>query len=158
MRARYYSPYLCRFVSEDPAGFSGGMNFYAYADGNPVSFLDPFGFGAMEPTSGFWQRTIVATLGAFEEADYGTMLQERARQNAPKPLIVFRPDGSIDEFRSQGVPLGLQSSPAGDVLLGSVGMAGMTRGALRSGAANSEMAARFKYANHRLAARNNFLI
>lgn len=46
MRARYYGPYQCRFVSEDPIGFSGGMNFYAHADGNPVSFLDPFGFGA----------------------------------------------------------------------------------------------------------------
>ena len=46
MRARYYNPYLCRFVSEDPMGFSGGMNFYAYANGNPVSLLDPFGFGA----------------------------------------------------------------------------------------------------------------
>lgn len=58
MRARYYSPYLCRFVSEDPAGFAGGMNFYAYADGNPVSFLDPFGFGKTEPSSGFWQQYI----------------------------------------------------------------------------------------------------
>ena len=43
MRARYYNPYLCRFLNPDPAGFSGGMNFYAYANGNPVSYLDPFG-------------------------------------------------------------------------------------------------------------------
>ena len=43
MRARYYSPYLCRFLNPDPSGFSGGLNFYAYANGNPVSYLDPFG-------------------------------------------------------------------------------------------------------------------
>jgi len=43
MRARYYNPYLCRFLNADPSGFSGGLNFYAYANGNPVSYLDPFG-------------------------------------------------------------------------------------------------------------------
>jgi RHS repeat-associated protein len=47
MRARYYNPYLCRFINADPAGFAGGLNFYAYADGNPVSLIDPFGLGAM---------------------------------------------------------------------------------------------------------------
>lgn len=46
MRARYYNPYLCRFVSADPAGFAGGLNHYAYANGNPVSLLDPFGLNA----------------------------------------------------------------------------------------------------------------
>jgi RHS repeat-associated protein len=43
MRARYYNPYICRFLNPDPAGFAGGLNWYAYADGNPVSFVDPFG-------------------------------------------------------------------------------------------------------------------
>ena len=43
MRARYYSPYLCRFLNADPIGFSGGSNWFAYADGNPISLNDPFG-------------------------------------------------------------------------------------------------------------------
>lgn len=43
MRARYYSPYLMRFLNTDPIGFSGGMNWFAYADGNPISLSDPFG-------------------------------------------------------------------------------------------------------------------
>ena len=43
MRARYYSPYLMRFLSADPSGFSGGSNWFAYADGNPISNTDPFG-------------------------------------------------------------------------------------------------------------------
>lgn len=46
MRARYYNPYLCRFLNPDPAGFAGGLNWYAYADGNPVSFVDPYGLWA----------------------------------------------------------------------------------------------------------------
>jgi RHS repeat-associated protein len=43
MRARYYNPYICRFINPDPAGFAGGLNWYSYADGNPVSIVDPFG-------------------------------------------------------------------------------------------------------------------
>jgi RHS repeat-associated protein len=42
-RARYYSPRYGRFVSGDPMGFGGGVNVYAYAGDNPVSFRDPFG-------------------------------------------------------------------------------------------------------------------
>ena len=43
-RARYYSPNLQRFVSEDPIGLKGGdVNFYAYAHQNPVNLIDPFG-------------------------------------------------------------------------------------------------------------------
>jgi RHS repeat-associated protein len=42
-RARYYSPQLGRFVSEDPLGLGGGNNVYAYAMGDPVSNNDPLG-------------------------------------------------------------------------------------------------------------------
>ena len=34
-RARYYDPSNGRFISEDPIGFSGGVNFYTYVDGRP---------------------------------------------------------------------------------------------------------------------------
>ena len=36
---------LCRFIDPDPSGFAGGLNFFTYANGNPVSYLDPFGLG-----------------------------------------------------------------------------------------------------------------
>jgi RHS repeat-associated protein len=43
-RARYYSPLLGKFISQDPLGFAGsGPNFYAYAGNDPVDFRDPFG-------------------------------------------------------------------------------------------------------------------
>ncbi len=43
-RARYYSPNLQRFISEDPLGFGGGgVNLYEYVSGDPVSRIDPSG-------------------------------------------------------------------------------------------------------------------
>jgi RHS repeat-associated protein len=54
MRARYYSPYLCRFLNADPSGFAGGLNFYAYAGGNPVSYLDPFGLNQQSTGDIIW--------------------------------------------------------------------------------------------------------
>jgi len=42
-RARYYSPVFGRFMSEDPIGFMGGINRYAYANEDPVNNGDPFG-------------------------------------------------------------------------------------------------------------------
>lgn len=52
MRARYYNPYLCRFVNSDPSGFAAGLNWYCYAGGNPISLIDPFGLCAQQ--EGFW--------------------------------------------------------------------------------------------------------
>ena len=52
MRARYYSPYLMRFLSADPIGFSGGLNWFAYADGSPMSSLDPLGLDAWTTVTG----------------------------------------------------------------------------------------------------------
>jgi len=44
-RARYYDQVSGRFLSEDPVRYSGGINFYAYAKNNPISFNDPYGWG-----------------------------------------------------------------------------------------------------------------
>jgi len=42
-RARYYNPLLGRFISEDPIGFRGGTNKYAYVGDNGVNGIDPTG-------------------------------------------------------------------------------------------------------------------
>jgi RHS repeat-associated protein len=42
-RARYYSPGLGRFVSEDPLRFYGGYNLYAYVNDSPIDYVDPLG-------------------------------------------------------------------------------------------------------------------
>lgn len=43
-RARYYSPELQRFISEDPLRLkSGDINFFVYVKNNPIKFTDPKG-------------------------------------------------------------------------------------------------------------------
>jgi RHS repeat-associated protein len=49
MRARYYNPYICRFLNPDPSEFNAGLNFYAFCNDNPISNEDPFG---LEPGYG----------------------------------------------------------------------------------------------------------
>jgi RHS repeat-associated protein len=43
VRARWYDPYLGRFLNEDPIGLAGGINLYAYAANDPVNQSDPSG-------------------------------------------------------------------------------------------------------------------
>lgn len=43
MRNRWYDPPTGRFLSEDPAGLTGGVNQYAYAADDPVNNNDPTG-------------------------------------------------------------------------------------------------------------------
>ncbi|TVP77777.1 MAG: hypothetical protein EA353_09630 [Puniceicoccaceae bacterium] len=69
MRARYYSTELRRFINADPIGFDGGMNWYAYAGGNPISFIDPTGFS---PWSGYWGEVGQVFLG-YGDAAVGTV-------------------------------------------------------------------------------------
>jgi RHS repeat-associated protein len=61
MRARYYNPYICRFINADPSRFEGGLNFYTFANNNPILETDPSGLfgniisglGGSWPSSGY---------------------------------------------------------------------------------------------------------
>jgi RHS repeat-associated protein len=44
-RARYYNPYIGRFLQTDPAG--DGMNGYAYCQNSPINAVDPLGLRAL---------------------------------------------------------------------------------------------------------------
>ncbi|HTD25005.1 MAG TPA: RHS repeat-associated core domain-containing protein [Terriglobales bacterium] len=60
LHARYYSPALGRFISQDPIGLAGGINVYAYASDDPIDFIDPFGLKACLD---FWQKVFVVGHG-----------------------------------------------------------------------------------------------
>ena len=65
MRARYYSPELRRFINADilhgEISDSTSLNRYSYVNGNPVSFVDPFG---LSPQRG--EHLAEATISAME--------------------------------------------------------------------------------------------
>jgi RHS repeat-associated protein len=42
-KARFYSPYLGRFLQADPIGYGDGLNRYGYVGNDPINFIDPSG-------------------------------------------------------------------------------------------------------------------
>ena len=65
-RHRVYSATLNRFLSPDPLGLAGGLNLYAYGEGNPLMYIDPLGLCAKN----------VSMSGGFGQymSDFGQML------------------------------------------------------------------------------------
>jgi RHS repeat-associated protein len=68
VRARYYDPNSHRFTQEDPIGFAGGANVYAYGDGNPTNGRDLDGLSKDPDLTGRdpgddWFRACMGTTG-----------------------------------------------------------------------------------------------
>jgi RHS repeat-associated protein len=53
-RNRYYDPSTGRFTQEDPIGLAGGLNLYGFANGDPVSYSDPYGLCPGIPRTDQW--------------------------------------------------------------------------------------------------------
>ncbi|WP_036288262.1 RHS repeat-associated core domain-containing protein [Methylosinus sp. PW1] len=49
--ARLYHPVLGRFVQNDPIGYAGGYNLYAYVGNDPLNFTDPDGLVKDHPAA-----------------------------------------------------------------------------------------------------------
>lgn len=62
VRARWYDPFLGRFMSEDPIGLAGGINNYAYALNDPVNLRDPSGLSPCPPEY-FWCGSTIGLPG-----------------------------------------------------------------------------------------------
>src|SRR5215471_21318687 len=63
-RARYYDSRAGRFISEDPANFNGGINFYTYVGGNALRYRDPFGLSPSSVALSFVGGVASGAVGA----------------------------------------------------------------------------------------------
>ena len=102
-RARYYSPTMGRFISEDPMGFGGGQNnFYAYVGDNPLIHRDP---------SGLW----VINIGISGTVGFGWGLTGGAG-------IVFDSSGNVGTYAYGGDGFAYGASAGvGGSFMGSLG-------------------------------------
>ncbi len=50
---RFYSPSLGRFFNQDPLEEGGGINLYAFVNGDPTNLLDPFGLSPCYDNYGY---------------------------------------------------------------------------------------------------------
>jgi RHS repeat-associated protein len=106
-RARYYSPQLGRFISEDPIGIGGGSNFYTYVRGNPIALRDPLGL---------WSLTVGGYAGLGSEitvgVDHGHWFYSQRVGIGFGGGVTWDPDG--------GVPGGTDGTCHGIVLASSI--------------------------------------
>ena len=95
MRARYYSPAMRRFVNADiiPGNISKAvtLNRYAFADANPVMFVDPLGLSVWS----WFKKNIVdpvvdgVTTAGNAIADGATTVVKWVNNNIAQPIIEF---------------------------------------------------------------------
>lgn len=63
---RYFDPSTSRYLTPDPTGQFGGMNVYAFANGDPINFVDPLGLQAIPPDYDDVDRLRVLLQGAID--------------------------------------------------------------------------------------------
>lgn len=96
-RNRYYSPTLQRFISQDPLGFLGGINFYSYVENDPVNFIDPFGLDKKKRT------------GTKHTDDFG----QGSGSNAGKAGVIMIIGAAIAAVAGTGAGAGAAGTAAG---------------------------------------------
>jgi RHS repeat-associated protein len=105
-RARYYSPLMGRFISQDPAGFQGsGANLYWYANGNPVDFTDPSGESSCD-VIGDWSG------GGSETSSKSKWNWKKVREEAFKSAVA---SGAVGFIVGAGLPGGLLAAGWGAI-------------------------------------------
>jgi RHS repeat-associated protein len=97
-RARYYDPQSGRFITEDPIGFNGGLNFYPYTRNSPVNLVDPS--GRVIVVVGDITTWITATLYLNGSSSAASILNEL--QNAPEIYTINISDSYLHDEAVDG--------------------------------------------------------
>lgn len=69
---RYYDPAVGRYLTPDPIGLEGGINLYAYAQNNPLNWIDPWGLAALSYSFSSIGVDIIIPLYDTEKGFFGS--------------------------------------------------------------------------------------
>ncbi|MGX1187885.1 insecticidal toxin complex protein TccC [Pseudomonas sp. F-14 TE3623] len=84
--ARYYAPWLQRWVSADPAGDVDGLNLYRFVGNNPLSYVDPDG-SQKEKREIVDYSKFITVLGGYAATTLDQMHNVAHQQNIGKELL-----------------------------------------------------------------------
>ena len=90
--ARYYAPWLGRWVSCDPAGLDDGVNVYLYAHANPLVLIDPSGMGSV----------MGATEGEIPKLTGPDPTPPPAKPRTNTPPTITTPTVQVSDFEEGG--------------------------------------------------------
>jgi RHS repeat-associated protein len=96
--ARYYAPWLARWVSCDPAGRVDGLNIYQYARLSPLNFSDPSGMGAEEKKLGDKGEQLFASVLDLLNKRYRSQVRFADGESIIDIVLELRKQGKADQL------------------------------------------------------------
>ena len=132
-RYRHYDPETGRYLSPEPLGLLGGLRPFAYAEGNPINFVDPDGLAGMTATASGGGVSVTrgsagteGNRGADELDDLHPAVQaallppgqsmESARNGMRHPAACAEPRAVSDFLKANKVPPDASPEEVGRVL------------------------------------------
>jgi len=97
-RARYYNPYIGRFLQTDPVGYGGGINWYAYCGNNPLNFMDPSGLRKVTDEELGYLYKIRDSLSELVEKGYGSDVEALAYLSDCVVVYSGSESGDVDDY------------------------------------------------------------
>jgi RHS repeat-associated protein len=128
--ARYYVPWLGRWVACDPAGLGDGTDLYAYVQDNPVRYWDPTGKNTFLDLAQFIRNQSGFEQGALTPPTYqsssGSPFGTAAHGNATSVIQQMEDIGFVNANRVVSEPVIVN----GTIVSTGAGPAGAPKGAL----------------------------